>query len=326
MISMQFCLRSFGIIVATVFFSELFFSYAHGEEKILSIDTGASCITVDCHAKMGKKKYVHPQSVKGDLCTGCHEITKEGMHLFKDIPTESTGLLCAKCHSEEFKTPPGLKGEPPKIIRADKDLQKHAPFAEGKCTVCHDAHESNFYKHLKKEYPENIYVYFATGAYDLCFNADCHGGLGEAFAIPRTMTNTKFRNGNLNLHFRHVNKVKGRSCSVCHDPHASLAPKLIRQSFHFGKRDLTINYEKTETGGTCSTTCHKVTQYDRYDPVSNPINVSPRPGKDASLEELQRSRERDMEENNTKKANEPPGESTVPEEGNDNQEGTGLIQ
>jgi predicted CXXCH cytochrome family protein len=293
-------------ISVLLFYTGLAGSDDQAEDKVLKIDSSASCVTASCHANTGRKKSVHKVGVDGALCILCHEIAVEGEHRFKKI-SEDTRVLCAKCHSQEFKTPPGIKGEPPKVISADKDLTQHAPFAEGKCTTCHDAHESNYYNHLKKEYPESFYVYFAARAFDLCFNGDCHKGLNNAFVIPRTLTETKFRNGNLNLHFRHVNKVKGRSCSVCHDPHFSIAPRLIRETFEFGKRNLTLHYEKTETGGKCSTTCHKVMQYDRYDPVPNPVNVSPRQGEDASPEDLQSSREIDMKERKPEEGTEQPG-------------------
>jgi predicted CXXCH cytochrome family protein len=265
---------------------------------------------------MGKKKSVHKIGVDGKLCIICHEIPEQGKHSFTKIP-DNTRPLCGKCHSKETEAPKYLKASPPKVISQDEDVVQHEPFKEGKCTKCHDAHESNFHKHLKKEYPEKFYVYFAVRAYELCFAADCHGGFEDAFVIPRTLTKTKFRNGNLNLHFRHVNKIKGRSCSACHDPHFSTAPKLVRDTFTFGKRSLTISYEKTETGGQCSTTCHRLVQYDRYKPVKNMVSVSPREGKDASLEELQSSREEDREERKAQEAAEQPAQ-----EGPDTEEST----
>jgi predicted CXXCH cytochrome family protein len=291
----KFCLKNSIIILTTVFFSGIFLSYAHAQEQIISIDAGASCVTASCHFNMGKKKSVHKIGVDGKLCIICHEIAEEGKHIFAKIP-DDTGLICAKCHSKETEAPAYIKDSPPKVISQNQYLVQHEPFKEGKCTKCHDAHESNYFNHLKAEYTEDSYAYYEAGAYSLCLNGQCHEGLEETFRASRTLSLTKFRNGNLNLHFRHVNKIKGRSCKVCHQPHASEAPRLIRSSFKFGKRELTINYEMTETGGGCKTTCHRSTQYDRYNPVSNLINVSPRPGEEATLEELQLSREKDMQE------------------------------
>ncbi len=229
------------------------------------IDTAASCITTSCHADMGKKKYVHEVGVNSKYCNKCHEIKKEGEHSFNKLPLE-TRILCAQCHSEDIAAPAELEKRPPKVIFKDTQYF-HAPFAEGKCTQCHDAHESNVQKHLKAEYPDGFYTSYSAGAYSLCLNSECHKGLEKALTEPKTLTDTKFRNGNLNLHFMHVNKKKGRTCRACHAPHNSKNPKLIRETFPFRKRILTIEYEKTETGGGCTTTCHIPVKYDRYRPV-----------------------------------------------------------
>lgn len=258
------------------------------------IDTAASCITTSCHADMGKKKYVHAVGVNSKYCNKCHEIEKEGEHSFKKLPLE-TRLLCVQCHSEEIAAPVELDKSPPKVIPKDGGYL-HAPFAEGKCTECHDAHESNFQKHLKTEYPGEFYASYSAGAYSLCLNVKCHKGLEKAFTEPRTLIYTKFRNGNLNLHFRHVNKEKGRTCSACHHYHNSKNPKLIREFFSFKRKILTIEYEKTATGGSCVSACHIPVKYDRYKPVEILMKTTPRQGKDATTEELKLSRKRDIKE------------------------------
>ena len=106
---------------------------------------------------------------------------------------------------------------------------------------------------------------------------------------PRTLADTEFRNGNLNLHYRHVNRPKGRTCTACHTPHGSRQKKLIREAFGFGDRTLPIQYEKTETGGTCATACHGPVSYDRCEPAENGLLTTPREGKDATTEELRKS-------------------------------------
>jgi predicted CXXCH cytochrome family protein len=280
-------------MVLSVFLSAFSFVYVYAEKDILLIDTEASCITSSCHADMGKKKYVHAIGVDGKQCKRCHEIVKQGEHSFKKLLSE-TYPLCAKCHSEEFTTPPDIKGTPPKVIFKDKEIKLHKPFAEGKCTECHNAHESNFYKHLKAEYPSEFYASYSQETYSLCIK--CHKELEKALTEPRTLTDTKFRNGNLNLHFRHVNKEKSRTCRVCHQHHGSKNPKLIRKDFLFEKRTLTIEYEKTETGGICITPCHIPVRYDRYKPVEIFMKTTPRLGEDATPEELKLSREREMKE------------------------------
>ena len=266
-------------------------------EKTLFIDTSASCITSSCHEDMGKKKYIHTAGLDPMHCRRCHKIVREGEHVFKKIPSE-TRSLCSQCHSRHSSPPPDIKEVPPKIIFKDDGVKFHPLFGRGECTECHDAHESNFYKHLKAPYPGELYAPYSDRAYDLCVNSRCHKGFKKALTEPRTLTATMFRNGNLNLHFRHVNKEKGRTCRTCHQICYQKRPeneKLIREGFQFGKKNLPIKYEKTDTGGKCSTTCHRTAGYDRYEPVFNLIKTTPRPGKDATGEELKLSKERDMQ-------------------------------
>ncbi len=272
--------------------------------KELVLEPGASCITASCHGEMEKKKYVHAIGVDGMKCDRCHVLITEGKHRFKDIPPE-TATLCAQCHRADVIPPPELKKTPPKVISEDEAQELHEPFAEGKCTACHDAHSSDYYKHLKLPYPEGLYAPYKEGVYGACAS-DCHKDLEKKLAEPRTLSLTLFRNGNVNLHYRHVNKPKGRSCKVCHHPHGLEKPKLLKDTFLFGKRTLTIDYEKTESGGQCSTTCHRVAKYDRYKPEFNFIKTEPLPGKDATEDELKQSRKDDLER---LKAKEKKGES-----------------
>lgn len=278
-----------GIVVAVTISNNV-----DARDNNFPIDSAVSCITSSCHADMGKKKYSHEVGVNKKYCNKCHEIEKEGEHSFKILPLE-TRLLCVQCHSEEIAAPPELEKSPPKVIVKDGGYF-HAPFAEGKCTECHNAHESPFQKHLKAEYPGEFYVSYSAGAYSLCLNVNCHKGLEKALTEPRTLIYTKFRNGNLNLHFRHVNKEKGRTCRACHHHHNSKYPKLIRETFPFRKKILTIEYKKTETGGGCATTCHIPVKYDRYRPEKILMMTTPRLGKDATPEELKLSRKMDIKE------------------------------
>jgi hypothetical protein len=95
-------------------------------------------------------------------------------------------------------------------------------------------------------------------------------------------------------------------------------PKLIRNTFPFGKRTLTIVYEKTETGGSCITTCHKQTKYDRYDPFKNNMRVSPRLGKDVPIELLQSNKAKSSDEQEGTKDIEKPQRENIDTDGNVN--------
>ncbi len=280
-----------AIIFITIILTVLFSSFISAEEALILLEPDASCITSSCHADMGKKKYVHAVGVDVKHCSKCHEVLNEGEHNFRKIP-ENTRSLCMKCHSQEFAKPADIKGLPPKVIKKDKKIIPHTPFAEGKCTECHDVHESDFQTHLKADYPEENYSSYSAGAYSLCLK--CHKDFEKVMTEPRMLAGTKFRNGNLNLHFRHINRKKGRACSICHHHHGSEQPKLIRETFLFGRKLLDINYTKTETGGSCAAACHITVKYDRYEPVINPIKTTPRKGRDATGEELMLSREKEM--------------------------------
>lgn len=309
-------MKSYSIFFVCIILgsSLLAFAFSAEEKKLITLTPGESCISQSCHAVMGKKKYVHMAGVDGKQCHRCHETVKEDEHVFKKM-TLITKPLCEKCHSEEFPVSGELKKElkksPPVVISKDKDRKLHAPFAEGKCTECHDAHESDFYRHLKFQYPEGLYASFSVETYTLCIK--CHKGFDQALTEPRTLSLTLFRNGNRNLHYLHVNKTKGRTCAVCHHPHGLDNFALIRDNVPFGNRMLPLTYEKKDDGGKCATTCHRTAEYDRYNPVFNMIKTSPLPGTDATTEELKHSREEDLKRQ-AEKAQKPAGATGSAEE------------
>ncbi len=284
-------------VLVVLIASGIYIASAYSEEAPLTIDTEATCVASQCHDNMGKKKFVHGVGVNGKHCIKCHSITEKGKHIF-ELP-ENSVEICAQCHSGKYIAPADLEGTPPKIIASTdvfeegEESQFHKPFGEGKCTECHDAHESDNYLHLKENYPEDFYAIFSLDAYALCLK--CHKDFDKVMLEPRTLEHTQFRNGNLNLHYRHVNRKKGRTCKACHHPHVSENPKLIRDTFLFGIRKLSINYEKTGTGGGCGPSCHVPLKYDRYEPAEIMMKTTPKLGEDATYSELSESKKRDEE-------------------------------
>jgi len=280
------------IIISALLWALFTCSPVSAENKVIPLESAVTCITASCHAEMGKRKYVHATGIDSKYCTRCHTLIKFGEHRFEKIP-QDTGSLCMQCHSKESTVSKSIKGSPSKVMFNDPEMKLHTPFAEGKCTECHDAHESNFYKHLKSNYPAEVYTSYSAETYSLCLK--CHKEFERALTEPRTFSDTLFRNGNLNLHFRHINRSKSRGCSTCHHHHGSKNPKLIRENILFGTVMIPIQFKKIDTGGSCSPPCHVTINYDRYDPYPVPLRTSPRPGIDATDEELKLSRERDLQ-------------------------------
>lgn len=173
--------------------------------------------------------------------------------------------LCMNCHDREYKLPDGHTLIDMKKWLADHKYH-HGPIREGDCSGCHNPHGSANFRILRAFYPSTFYEPFDVRNYALCFS--CHDK--SIVLDPNTTTLTNFRNGNENLHFRHVNKVdKGRTCRACHETHASNFPKHIRASVPFGSWELPVNFIKTETGGGCAPGCHKLKRYDRVKKMIN---------------------------------------------------------
>lgn len=198
-------------------------------------------------------------------CLNCHE-AHAGTHpvLLQDDPA----TLCFECHDRVIEMPDGSKLPDMKaLIETGKSL--HGPVAERDCAACHDIHGGGHRRLLTNEYPTQVYYPFSESAYALCFS--CHDK--QAVLLERSASVTGFRNGDLNLHFVHVNRdEKGRTCSVCHDAHASDRDKIIRDSVPFGPAgwELPIGYTKLDTGGRCDTGCHRPYTYDRVTPQAYP--------------------------------------------------------
>jgi hypothetical protein len=94
---------------------------------------------------------------------------------------------------------------------------------------------------------------------------------------------TRFRNGEVNLHWLHVNREKGRTCRACHEVHASKNPFHIRDAVPFGSKGwlIEIKFKQTTNGGSCSPGCHSDKTYDRGDSAPAPP-AAPTPTKISS--------------------------------------------
>lgn len=220
-------------------------------------------LCVGCHVKIGKKlegvKVPHKPIQQEGGCANCHSA-----HFSKNkgLLTGDEKSLCLGCHGTDKLGKPPLKN-----IKKDIEGKKylHGPVQKGDCKACHDPHGSNYFRMLRGNYPAELYAAYKPGLYDACLN--CHDKNLLRFAD--TTIYTKFRNGNRNLHFVHVNNRKGRTCRICHEPHASDGEKLISKGgTQFGDWKIPVNFKTTATGGSCAPGCHKAFKYDREKPES----------------------------------------------------------
>ena len=188
------------------------------------------------------------------MCLGCHASDKLGNPPLKNIKKDI------------FEKPAPSKGKRKKAVQEQKEKAfLHGPVKERKCVGCHDPHGSANFRILTGPYPAGFYAPYQEGMYDFCLQ--CHDRYLLRF--KETTLYTEFRNGNSNLHLVHVgDKRKGRSCRICHEPHASDGQKLISlEGTPFGDWSIPISYKSTPTGGSCAPGCHQPLAYDRETPV-----------------------------------------------------------
>ncbi len=228
----------------------------HGASNpmLLVMEENELCLSchADLHPEVAKMiadaQVAHPPVAEG-RCISCH--TPHSTNFEKQLKA-SLRTICYNCHIEVGE---GVKAA----------LYPHGPVENSDCYACHAPHGSNNPNILKKYFPDEFYTPYETEKYAICF--DCHN---KKIALDKmTTTLTNFRNGNLNLHYLHVNKdPKGRSCKSCHEMHAGNQEKHIREEVPFGSMwSYPVQYTRLETGGKCVVGCHKPKQYDRDNPV-----------------------------------------------------------
>jgi predicted CXXCH cytochrome family protein len=209
-------------------------------------------------------KYKHTVVTAAErACMTCHTAHNSNLvALLADLPIK----LCMNCHDAKINTDRGT------VIAALPELKdpesiKHGPVNDGQCAGCHQSHGSDQQWLLVRANSDALYQAMAPDNYKLCFS--CHDArLGEE---ERTASATHFRNGDLNLHYIHVNRGnRGRNCRVCHSTHASRSAQHVNDTVQYGKWQMPIGFRKTETGGTCVTGCHTEYPYDRVHATTRP--------------------------------------------------------
>lgn len=220
----------------------------HGSTNTLILTDKVPKLCLGCHDEISGA-HVHTPVADGE-CGACHRPHNSSS---KKLLAKATPDLCYECHDD---------------FRSKKSV--HAPVADGECLECHAGHKSDQEALLTKDYNRERYVEFSEKDYALCFG--CHEA--KSFADPAAAESTGFRDGTRNLHYLHAagrlgagkykleRTRKRMSCNGCHLVHGADQEKLVRASLQRGGMTLyTIQFRKTEGGGTCVVGCHKPQEY-----------------------------------------------------------------
>ena len=228
------------------------------------------------------------------VCVACHDPHQsEHEKRLRDWPPMN---VCFQCHDKSQETPTGQIMNMKSWVEAHPENElRHGPVREGMCQKCHEPHGTDNWRMLRGSFPGEFYAaYRPDDTYGLCFGCHDRRLLETQRIDDKPVSNpdpqkdlawgtrpegerllrggiTGFRNGNENLHFKHVDKIdKGRTCRACHDFHASPNPKHIKTLTKFGNWEFKLNYKKTTTGGACWPGCHVERRYDRTARQENP--------------------------------------------------------
>jgi predicted CXXCH cytochrome family protein len=236
----------------------------HGSDHAAQLREDVPTLCYECHEEIRTRVETskHTHSVAGEPggCMTCHTPHASPVSAgLRDDPL----TLCRSCHEREITTAEGetIAGFAHQV---EARMFLHGPVRQRDCGACHNSHGSDHFRLLVGEYSPEFYAKFDLDNFQLCFS--CHPQRG--MLTERTTQLTGFRNGDLNLHYVHVNRPeKGRTCRACHATHGSDRPKHMSHRIEFGSWKLPIGFVETPTGGSCESGCHRPTPYDRETPV-----------------------------------------------------------
>jgi predicted CXXCH cytochrome family protein len=200
----------------------------------------------------------HGAVFTADQCANCHDPHAAGR---PDLLRDRQDVLCLRCHDQALEAADG-RTIPDMTPSLRERSFLHGPVRSGDCTACHNVHGASHVRLLREQFTDAFYASFDLRNYALCFA--CHES--DLVTEPQTTTLTDFRDGDVNLHFMHVNREKkGRSCRTCHAIHGSNLPKHIAETVPFEGSGwaMPIGFQKTETGGSCAPGCHEPLSYSR---------------------------------------------------------------
>jgi predicted CXXCH cytochrome family protein len=237
---------------------------AHASDHPYQLKDEPRTMCLDCHqakrSEIESATNFHAALTTQEGCSNCHRTHASRFPKLLDQPVID---VCLQCHDRPQVRPDGSV-----VAAVGDELENsrflHGPIREGDCTSCHNPHGSKNFRMLHEEYPQQFYAPFDIATYNLCFR--CHES--RVFTAPTTTTLTRFRNGDVNLHYLHVNKsTKGRTCRACHKSHASNLPQHMAEKVPFGGWEIPINYKDLPTGGSCAPGCHAPKSYDFVRPL-----------------------------------------------------------
>lgn len=224
--------------------------HASNNQALLLSDPVAN-LCYECHDfSPPLKGHIHGPVEKGD-CHSCHNPHQSD---YAALLQEESSSLCLKCHSKTITTTTG------KIENIGLKLKRssfiHTALEIEGCGLCHSSHASENVSLLKNKYPSGRYTQSSPENFAVCF--DCH----DQDMLLKENKLTNFRTNTENLHHLHVNGLKGRSCSVCHDVHAADKEHLINTLVQFQEWKMEMNYKHSENGGSCFPGCHGEEKYN----------------------------------------------------------------
>lgn len=209
-----------------------------------------------CHESYEGENILSSHNIMNDekSCSNCHSphAANSSLLLYKEGKE-----LCLDCHSQRLSISEKLIDNIGEKINTAKSI--HPAVEMDGCVTCHKAHNSEYPFLLTANYPKGKYSGPSADNFALCFECHDTGLLRKEFSEDVTT----FRDGNINLHYLHMKDKKARSCSLCHDMHASSNEHLINDFVQFGSWDMPMNYKKTHTGGSCFPGCHAEEKYKR---------------------------------------------------------------
>lgn len=242
---------------------------AHGGQNRFFTESTGRDLCQKCHGEFLTQidtfEFAHKPMAEGKTCSNCHD-----MHASNQVAllADNAKDLCLGCHNAPIKTETRTLSDISAQIAKATSL--HGPLRQDNCVACHDAHGSHNANILDKAFPSSFYTAYEDAKYDLCYN--CHD---KKQVMTERSKDTNFRNGDVNLHYLHTHRDKGRSCRACHHEHASTQPHHIRTEVNFGRWSMKVEFQPSDNGGTCMTGCHVPYKYDRETPVDN---TQPTPG------------------------------------------------